>query len=389
MESIKIDGKILYLSFPDELKIPWIGDKQYIHQVHTAWMQNDAQKTIQSPFNPKIIGRCGMGKTTLAYSAAKLFHPNSPSEVFIFHCANTLTPDQILIHIVDAETNIEYHASPLVTAMVKGGICIIDECQYLSSDLWAVITSLLDQRYIISDIAGLKIHAHENFRVCFTQESSEKTNKTKMIPEYISSLLKPAININHPNRKHELEVLKYFFPQSNPNILLKMVDFLQSAHFEERPYSIRDCINIIQRYESITSDSIDAEIDWNTVYQSVKHILDNQAVYFLNDLLNQSKDSDPLFKDEDFDIFDDKNKGPQEDIDDLFEDEDDDYAEFVDEEDIEDFDDSFFFLNGKDFGDPDQTKKTDSSIPDKKFIQNIQKKVQNKLKNKKENIGKN
>ena len=89
METIKLDGKNIYLAFPDELKIPWIGDKQYLNQIQSAWSQekNFSNQTL-SPFNPKIIARAGMGKTTLAHSSGKIFIPNSPSEVFILHCAN-------------------------------------------------------------------------------------------------------------------------------------------------------------------------------------------------------------------------------------------------------------------------------------------------------------
>ncbi len=383
METIEIDGKTLHLSFPDELKIPWIGEKQYINQIQTAWThEQDSKKKIHSPFNPKILGRCGMGKTTLAYSAAKLFKPNSPSEVFIQHCSDSLNPEQLLIHKIDTEEGFEFHASPLVTAMVKGAMCILDECQYLPPDSWAAITTLLDQRYVTSDLAGLKIHTHENFRLCLTETFYGKARKKDKIPDYISILLKPVININHPGRKHELEVLSYFFPKVDPKLLHYMVDFLQSAHFEERAYSIRDVVNIIQSYKTNKSVQKEKEIDWNLIYQAIRQILDNQAIYFLNELLKQSKDSDFLFKDDDLDLSEHELRENSNNMNEFYDDEEN-FAEFIEEEEIDDFDDSFMIFNDKEESDKNQDP-ADSSISDSKYFKNMKKKIRGNLKKKKE-----
>ena len=272
METIEIDGISLLLAIPDEQKNPWIGEKSYIAQIQSAW-----NSQYDTPFNPRVVGRVGMGKTTLAHSAAKIFQSKSPSEVFVVHCSEELSPDQMLIYEAKKGDQSEYHASPLVSAMIKGGVCIIDECQYLSSETWAVVSSLLDQRYITSDVVGLKIHAHKTFRIVFTQNYEGKSRNNRNIPSYIATLLKPVININHPSRKHEMEVLQYYFLKVVPMKLLnQLVDFLQSSHFEDRPYSIRDCINIIQCYVAMGAKGDNNEIDWNKLYKSVRQILDNQ-----------------------------------------------------------------------------------------------------------------
>ncbi|MBN2154445.1 MAG: AAA family ATPase [Candidatus Lokiarchaeota archaeon] len=384
METIEIEGKTLHLAFPDEQKIPWIGDNQYIAQIHSAWLyETDADNRIHTSFNPKIIGRCGMGKSTLAYSAGKLFYPNTPSEVFVVHCSDTTSPDHLLIHQAELEGNIEYHASPLVTAMVKGGICILDECQFLPSESWAAISSLLEQRYITSEVVGLKVHAHNRFRVCFTQNYEEKNASFIRIPEYISVILKPVININHPSRKHELNVLKYFFPTVNPTLLQQMVDFLQSAHFEDRSYSIRDCINVIQCYESNSSSQKNTEIDWNRLYKAVRQILDNQAIYFLNEQLNETKDTDFLFKPDDIDL----NEDSDEKFKDFYEDEEE-FAEYISDDNDDEFtdiDDSFLFLDDE----SEENKKIGlnssqkSDISNTNYIKNLRKKIRSNLKKKK------
>ncbi len=381
METIEIEGKTLLLAFPDEQKIPWIGDKSYISQIQSAWSSEH-----DTPFNPRIVGRVGMGRTTLAYSAGKIFKPNSPSEIFVIHCSEKLTPEQILIYEVKKGDQSEYHASPLVSAMVKGSICVVDECQYLSSETWASMSSLLDQRYITSDVVGLKIHAHKNFRVVFTQNYEGKSKNKQKIPTYISTLLKPVININHPSRKHEMDVLQYFFPSLIPPKLVNhLVDFLQSSHFEDRPYSIRDCINILQCYTTLTPKGEDQEIDWNKLYKSVRQILDNQAIYFLNEQLNLSKDSESMFK-QDEDIMDDIDNNYNHKITDFYENEEE-FAEFIkDEEETEDFediDDGFLYLEEEPEGDVEnEQNKSRSNITNAKYLKDLRKRIRSKLKKK-------
>jgi hypothetical protein len=387
METFEIEGKILHLAFPDELKFPWIGEKQYIKQIQDAWIhERDSKQRLRNPFNPKILGRCGMGKTTLAYSAAKLVHSNPSSQVFILHCSEALQPEDVLIHQVKKGDNIEYHASSLITAMIKGAMCIIDECQYLSHTTWAAISTLFEQRYVVSELAGLKIHADENFHLCLTQSYFDSPKKNIKIPEYISILLKPIININHPSRKHEFEVLSYYFPEMNQKLIHVMVDFLQTAHFEERPYSIRDCINIIQKYESYNASIQNpGEIDWNLIYQSIRQILDNQAIYFLNDLISQTKNSDPLFKKDDFQNPGELGDDDTSEITDFFEDEDN-YAEFIEDEELDDFDDSLTIFDEDDESPNEDVDFSGSFTSDTRYIKKVRKKIRSKLKEKKKDL---
>ena len=57
-----------------------------------------------------------------------------------------------------------YVASPLVTAMLRGGIVILDEGNRMSEKSWASVAPLLDnRRYVESIVAGLKIKLVRNF----------------------------------------------------------------------------------------------------------------------------------------------------------------------------------------------------------------------------------
>ena len=74
------------------------------------------------PLNPRLIGKPGVGKTTLAYAAAK----NLKKDVYIYQCTMDTRPEDLLITpVVDEGGGIRYVASGLVTAMIRGGVCIL------------------------------------------------------------------------------------------------------------------------------------------------------------------------------------------------------------------------------------------------------------------------
>jgi RND family efflux transporter MFP subunit len=78
--------------------------------------------------------------------------------------------------VVGSAGGIEYTASPLVTAMLRGGVCILDEGNRMSEKSWASLAQLLDnRRYVESIVAGVKIKAHADFRFCATMNDDAST----------------------------------------------------------------------------------------------------------------------------------------------------------------------------------------------------------------------
>ena len=166
-------------------------------------------------------------------------------ELYIYQCTSDTRPEDLLVTPVLGENGrIKYHASPMVTAMVRGGICLLDEGNRMNEKSWASLAPLLDhRRYVESIVAGVTIHAHRDFRCAVTMNEDESTFE---IPDYILSRLQPTLKLGHPERHDELAILKYHLPFAEPEMLALTVDFLQQAHELKLDFSTRDGINVLR-----------------------------------------------------------------------------------------------------------------------------------------------
>src|SRR6202041_1529331 len=64
---VEIDGVTLHLAHPDELTVTWVGQEEVMRQLLAAWLVVDSADV---PMNPRLLGKPGVGKTTLAPAAA-------------------------------------------------------------------------------------------------------------------------------------------------------------------------------------------------------------------------------------------------------------------------------------------------------------------------------
>ena len=153
MEKTVIDGVEVFLTDPDELPMNWVGQEELVTQVLAAWLVLDKDDL---PLAPRLLGKPGVGKTTLAYHAGRAL--NRP--VYLFQSTMDTRPEDLIITPVIAEAGkIRYIASPVVSAMIKGGVAVIDEGNRMSEKSWASLAPLLDsRRYVESVIAGIKVN---------------------------------------------------------------------------------------------------------------------------------------------------------------------------------------------------------------------------------------
>jgi MoxR-like ATPase len=233
---VVVEGIELHLAHPDELNISWVGQEEAMRQLMAAWMVIDDR---DFPMNPRLLGKPGVGKTTMAYAAGRRLG----REVYIFQATVDTRPEDLLITpVIEGPSQLKYVASPLVTAMIRGGVGILDEGNRMSEKSWASLAPLLDnRRYVESIVAGVKIRAHANFRLVATMNDDSSTFD---LPEYIHSRLQPQILIDFPEREEELAILRENLPFSPDEVLQYVTDFLQQAHASDESYTVRDGVNI-------------------------------------------------------------------------------------------------------------------------------------------------
>ena len=284
MEHVCIEGVNLHLAHPDDLNLTWVGQEELMAQVLAAWLLVDEQDL---PLNPRLLGKPGVGKTTLAYAAGQRLG----REVYLFQATMDTRPEDLLITPVISEAGrIQYVASPVVTAMIRGGVAVVDEANRMSEKSWASLAPLLDnRRYVESIVAGVKIKAHPDFRICVTMNDDASTFE---VPEYIHSRLMPQIVVDFPDREEERRILAQNLPFAPEAVLDYVVGFLQRAHEARERFTVRDGINIA-RYalklaaskvsktrghlvELTTQDMLQAFLT-----QAVRQVLGEEAVDYL------------------------------------------------------------------------------------------------------------
>ncbi len=270
-EHVEIDGVRLYLGRPDTSEGQWIGQQEILKQVLACWLVVDDRDL---PLTPRLLGTPGIGKTTLAVAGARM----REQDLYIFQCTADTRPEDLLVTPVLAESGkIMYHASPMVTAMLRGGICILDEGNRMNEKSWASLAPLLDhRRYVESIVAGITIQAHRDFRCAVTMNDDESTFE---IPDYILSRLQPTLTLGHPNRRDELAILEYHLPFADAEMLNLTVEFLQQSHELKLDFSTRDGMNVLRfALKRIAQDS-DHPLSKDQVWQdALKNCLGDEAL---------------------------------------------------------------------------------------------------------------
>jgi len=291
VERVLIDGVELQLIQPDDVPMVWVGQQELISQVLAAWM---VVGDDDLPLNPRLIGKPGVGKTTLAYHSGRMLG----KPVYLFQATMDTRPEDLIVTPVIAEGGkIKYMASSIVSAMIKGGVGVVDEGNRMSEKSWASLAPLLDnRRYVESIVAGIKIKAHPDFRICTTMNDDASTFE---LPDYIHSRLQPQIFIDFPERDEELMILKKNLPFADEEILKYVVDFLQTAHETEERYTVRDGINIaryalkrlVARGERLTLEQRNERIV-GYMKESASMILDPNAARYFGESLDAADEEE-------------------------------------------------------------------------------------------------
>jgi MoxR-like ATPase len=270
---VELEGVTLHLAHPDELPVRWVGQEELMRQLLAAWM---VVTEADVPMSPRLIGKPGVGKTTLAYAAAR----RMGRDAFIMQATMDTRPEDLLVTpVIEGAGRLRYVASPLVSAMILGGIAILDEGNRMSEKSWASLAPLLDnRRYVESIVAGVKIKAHAHFRLVTTMNDDASTFE---LPEYIHSRLQPQILIDFPEKDEEYQILRENLPFAEDRILQYVTDFLEQAHAADERYSVRDGINVARYAIKLRSLATGREHERLALEMSLLQTLGEEALRYV------------------------------------------------------------------------------------------------------------
>jgi MoxR-like ATPase len=177
----------------------FVGRLPELKMVTAAWIGGSRQP----PLCPLLIGEPGVGKNRLVYELAC----RTGLDLYIFQGHEDVTAEDMACTVRFSDEpgrNMDYVASPLVTAMHQGGICFIDEIGKIRPRALALLASVLDERrYIDSTLLGERVLAHPRFRFV----AATNTGEINLLPEFIRSRLRPVIEVGYPPREEINQII--------------------------------------------------------------------------------------------------------------------------------------------------------------------------------------
>ncbi len=254
---ISINGKTVQLGQPYRAQTSeLVGRDREMKKILAAWMGSAGDITL----SPLLVGGPGMGKNRLVYECARV----CAKELYIFQGHEDVSAEDLICAVRfsdDRERQMDYIMSPIVTAMIRGGICFIDEIAKIRPRALAPLASLLDERrYIDSIILGERIYAHPGFRLVGATNTIDL--QQNQLPDFIQSRMRPVITVEFPGRA-EIDAIvtsRFHSLNSRSRPLLDKYWNLWAERYGDHPPTPRDSIYIfgyahkLADFESAGSD---------------------------------------------------------------------------------------------------------------------------------------
>lgn len=206
-QKIKLNNKLVWPSEPYKpnpaLMPAFVGREKEMEMIMASWIAGSHTLAL----SPVLVGEPGVGKNRIVYELARFTN----RELFIFQGHEDVTAEDLActVRFSDDKANLmEYVLSPLVCAMLNGGIFFLDEIGKIRPRALALLVSVLDERrYIDSTLLGERIFAHPGFRFIAATNMGEIT----LLPEFIHSRMRPVIKVGYsPRQEIEGIILRQF-----------------------------------------------------------------------------------------------------------------------------------------------------------------------------------
>jgi MoxR-like ATPase len=153
----------------------------------------------------RLSGAPGVGKNELVYYLAREVERKP---LYIMQGHEEMTPEDVACTArITPDHRVEYVGSPLLAAMLHGGICFFDEIGKVPSRSLSLLASVLDDRRTLTSVlAGFCVHAAPEFRFCAAMNDSDAA--AGGLPGYIDERLRPAFRLDYPPLEEVLAIVR-------------------------------------------------------------------------------------------------------------------------------------------------------------------------------------
>jgi MoxR-like ATPase len=202
-----------------------VGREDELALSRAAWgLDNDyrplngaARSAASKPLHFRLEGPPGVGKNAIVYEVARRVAAELGTDLYMMAGHEEMTPEDLTLLIVPHAggngSAFALRASPLATAIRKGGIFFFDEINRVPERALSPLASVLDERQeIISAITGLTIRpenedARKRFRFCCALNPA-LGDSGYVLPDYIEQRTLPVIPVDNPPLSDLLRILE-------------------------------------------------------------------------------------------------------------------------------------------------------------------------------------
>ncbi|GEM_PF-1746052 len=231
---VEIQGVKIRIPPPNTIeRLSIVEREEILESALAAWMRVDGLR----PMNFRLYGPPGVGKNMIVYQLSRWLK----KDLYMVTGHTELNPEEIACSArIASNGKIEYVASPLFAAMLRGGIFFFDEIAKASPAALDPLASVLDDRRTLrSGLACISLKAHEEFLFCAALNEDEETGGR--LPQFIEERLSPAIAVDIPPAAILKQILRSTFPKVEETWIETYL-----AEFWREDISPRDAVTHIQ-----------------------------------------------------------------------------------------------------------------------------------------------
>lgn len=253
----------------------FVGREEELKLILTSWIARPGKPA----FAPVLIGKPGVGKTHLAYTAARL----AERELYVFNGSYDVPGQDLAATFTTGDgsdpSEIRYLLSALATAMIRGGVFLLDELGELHESALAMLLPLLDDQQVIeSTLIGQRIRAHPRFRFIATVNSADPICGRLTSNDKLARRL-DLIEVGDFSSRDIQTLVDRHFPasRSNDQLLRHFWNCWRRRHNDSLP-TPADAFRIFRKAENIAeAEQLQTSGSWgsletNGLPLSIKHL---------------------------------------------------------------------------------------------------------------------